>query len=53
MVFQQRNCSEPELTDSLKEAVGQIKACAETIGQVQKDCGMEQTVQDFVEQGFN
>jgi len=52
MVFQQRNCSEPELTDSLKEAVGRIKKCAEDIGQAQKECGMEQTVQDYVEQ-FN
>ena len=50
MVFQQRNCSEPELTDSLKEAVGRIKKCAEDIGQAQKECGMEQTVQDYVEQ---
>ena len=52
MVFQQKNCSEPELTDSLKEAVGRIKKCAEDIGQAQKECGMEQTVQDFVEQGW-
>jgi antiviral helicase SKI2 len=52
MVFQQRNCSAPELTDSLKAGVKKIQDCAEMIGEVQKECGMEQSVQEFVEQ-FN
>jgi antiviral helicase SKI2 len=52
MVFQQRNCSEPELTDRLKEGVERIKSCAAIIGQVQRDCGMAAPAQDYVEQ-FN
>ncbi|XP_059090527.1 superkiller complex protein 2-like [Tigriopus californicus] len=52
MVFQQKNCSAPELTESLQKGVEDIKLCATRIGQVQKDCGMEQAVQDYVEQ-FN
>lgn len=52
MVFQQKNCSAPELTESLQKGVEDIKKCATRIGQVQKDCGMEQAVQDYVEQ-FN
>jgi len=52
MVFQQRNCSEPELTPSLKKGVEDIKACAEKVGQVQVDCGLLQPVGDYVE-SFN
>ena len=52
MVFQQRNCSAPELTERLQEGVKRIERCAESIGQVQKECGMKQPVGEFVEQ-FN
>jgi len=52
MVFQQRNCSEPELTPTLKEGVEDIKKCAEKVGAVQVACGLLQPVGDFVEQ-FN
>merc|ERR1719186_796515 len=52
MVFQQRNCSEPELTPTLKKGVDDIKKCAEKVGAVQVACGLLQPVGDFVEQ-FN
>ena len=48
MVFQQKNCSEPELTDSLKLGVDEIKKGANMIGSVQKDCGMKET--EYVDQ---
>lgn len=52
MVFQQRNASAPELNASLEKGIAEIKKVAERVGQAQKDCGMEQPVQDYVEQ-FN
>lgn len=52
MVFQQRNCSEPELTKSLKEGVDDIKLTAGKVGQVQVDCGLLQPVGDYVD-SFN
>merc|ERR1719474_1019210 len=52
MVFQQRNCSEPELTKSLKEGVEDIKTTAAKVGQVQVDCGLLQPVGDYVD-SFN
>ena len=48
MVFQQKNCSEPELTDSLKLGVDEIKKGANMIGSVQKECGMKET--EYVDQ---
>ena len=52
MVFQQKNCSAPELNKRLLGGVEKIKECAMMIGQCQKDCGMAQAVLDYVEQ-FN
>merc|ERR1711974_277660 len=47
MVFQQRNCSAPELTPSLEAGVKDIQAIAERVGQVQVDCGLLQPVGDY------
>jgi len=52
MVFQQKNCSEPELTVSLKQGVEDIKMTATKIGEVQVACGLMEPVGDFVE-SFN
>lgn len=41
LVFQQRNCSQPELTKPLEEGVETIKKCAQQIGEMQKICGMK------------
>ena len=48
MVFQQKNCSEPELTDSLKKGVEEIKKGANMIGNMQKECGMKES--EYVDQ---
>ena len=48
MVFQQKNCSEPELNASLEKGKAEIEKCAEMISKLQKDCGMK--VPDFVDQ---
>ena len=52
MVFQQKNCSEPELSASLKQGVEDIKITATKIGEVQVACGLMEPVGDFVE-SFN
>jgi len=52
LVFQQRNCSEPELTPALIQGIKDIKDIAARIGQVQVDCGLLQPVGEFVE-SFN
>ena len=52
MVFQQRNCSAPELTKPLETGVEAIKKCALAIGRTQRACGMKANEQDYVDQ-FN
>jgi len=52
MVFQQRNCSEPELTEELKKGVKEIQETAARVGQVQVDQGLAIPVGDYVE-SFN
>ncbi|XP_045618795.1 superkiller complex protein 2-like [Procambarus clarkii] len=52
MVFQQKNCSEPNLTAELKKGIKQFKSVAQRIGEVQKECGLPEPVGDFVDQ-FN
>eukprot|EP00088_Acartia_fossae_P019600 TRINITY_DN2144_c0_g2_i3.p1 TRINITY_DN2144_c0_g2~~TRINITY_DN2144_c0_g2_i3.p1 ORF type:complete len:1086 (-),score=228.13 TRINITY_DN2144_c0_g2_i3:272-3529(-) len=49
LVFQQRNCSAPELTPALEQGVKDIKNIAERIGQVQVDCGLLQPVGEYVD----
>ena len=52
LVFQQRNCSPPELTKPLETGVEAIKNCALAIGRTQRSCGMKASEQDYVDQ-FN
>ena len=52
LVFQQRNCSAPELTKPLETGVEAIKKCALAIGKTQRACGMKANEQDYVDQ-FN
>jgi hypothetical protein len=52
-VFQQRNCSEPTISPELKKGIEEIKDCAKTIGLMQKECGMLEPVQDYVDQVKN
>ncbi|XP_071485976.1 superkiller complex protein 2-like [Diadema antillarum] len=50
MVFQEKRCSEPELTKKLEEGVKQIQTVAMTIGELQYQCGVKIPAEDFVEQ---
>ncbi|XP_041481057.1 helicase SKI2W-like [Lytechinus variegatus] len=50
MVFQERRCSEPELTESLENGVKRIKEEALRIGVLQHSCGVQMPAEDFVEQ---
>jgi len=49
LVFQQRNCSAPELTPALEQGVKDIKSIATRIGQIQVDCGLLQPVGEYVD----
>nr|XP_053635360.1 SKI2 subunit of superkiller complex protein-like [Cherax quadricarinatus] len=52
MVFQQKNCSDPNLTSELKKGIKKFKSVAQRIGEVQKDCGLPEPVGDYIDQ-FN
>ncbi|KAG7169871.1 helicase SKI2W-like isoform X1 [Homarus americanus] len=52
MVFQQKHCSDPNLTPELQKGIKQFQSVASHIGEVQKACGLPEAVGDFVEQ-FN
>ncbi|XP_068695347.1 superkiller complex protein 2-like [Montipora foliosa] len=49
-VFQQRRCSEPELTKTLKEGKERILSMAERIACLQSECGLITSVEEFKEQ---
>eukprot|EP00795_Rhopilema_esculentum_P010697 gene10697-19466_t len=48
-VCEVKKSSEPELTETLKEGVQVIKKCAKALAQIQKDCGMSLTEEEYVE----
>ncbi|XP_014671078.1 PREDICTED: helicase SKI2W-like [Priapulus caudatus] len=48
MVFQQKHCSEPNLSPTLSTGIEKIKSVAESIGKVQKQCGLTEPVEDYV-----
>ncbi|XP_006813031.1 superkiller complex protein 2-like, partial [Saccoglossus kowalevskii] len=50
MVFQERRCSEPELTETLEKGQEQIVSVATRIGELQKQCGLTEPVEDYVAQ---
>ncbi|XP_071097227.1 superkiller complex protein 2-like [Haliotis cracherodii] len=47
MVFEQKKCSEPNLTDTLKKGHERILEIAERIGQLQRQHGMVVPVEDY------
>ncbi|XP_055896682.1 SKI2 subunit of superkiller complex protein-like [Biomphalaria glabrata] len=49
-VFEMKKCSEPQLSDTLLQSKKKILEIAEFIGTIQKQCGMLEPVQDYVEQ---
>ncbi|XP_066938554.1 superkiller complex protein 2 [Macrobrachium rosenbergii] len=50
MVFQQKNCSDPTLTPELKKGMQEFKNVAKRIGETQRDCGLKETVGDYIDQ---
>ena len=50
LVFQQKYCSEANLTEDLAKGVEQFQKVAKKIGEMQCDCGLKETVGDFVDQ---
>ncbi|KAI8779459.1 helicase SKI2W [Biomphalaria glabrata] len=49
-VFEMKKCSEPQLSETLLQSKKKILEIAEFIGTIQKQCGMLEPVQDYVEQ---
>jgi len=50
MVCQEKRCSEPELNDVLLKGKAEFQRVAREIGEIQKQCGLKEPVEDFVEQ---
>ncbi|XP_018411358.1 PREDICTED: helicase SKI2W [Nanorana parkeri] len=50
LVFQHKTQCEPRLTDTLKEGVKKVKELAERIALIQRQCGLRESVEDFVAQ---
>ncbi|PVD21624.1 hypothetical protein C0Q70_17423 [Pomacea canaliculata] len=50
MVFEQKNCSEPKLTPTLKKCKAMVLEKAEQIGRLQKEVGMKIPVEDYKEE---
>ncbi|XP_071948306.1 superkiller complex protein 2-like [Antedon mediterranea] len=48
MVFQQKNCSSPTLTDSLEKGMEMIKSVARNVAALQQECGLNIDVEEFV-----
>ncbi|KAJ0003707.1 hypothetical protein NQD34_008805 [Periophthalmus magnuspinnatus] len=50
LVFTQNTQVEPHLTNTLKEGIERVLAVAKRIGELQMDCGIPQTAEEFVGQ---
>ncbi|KAK3870147.1 hypothetical protein Pcinc_024603 [Petrolisthes cinctipes] len=50
LVFQQKHCEKPNLTTELEKGIKKFKDVARRIGEVQKECGIQETVGDYVDQ---
>ncbi|KAM9325545.1 superkiller complex protein 2 [Gastrophryne carolinensis] len=50
LVFQHKTQCEPRLTDVMKEGVKKVKELAERIALIQRECGLRESVEDFVGQ---
>ncbi|XP_041081672.1 helicase SKI2W [Polyodon spathula] len=50
LVFQQKTQVTPEISTSLQQGVQRIVSVAERIATLQRDCGMNESVEDFVAQ---
>ncbi|XP_052441008.1 helicase SKI2W-like isoform X2 [Carassius gibelio] len=50
LVFTQNTQIEPHITSTLQEGINQVLSVAQRIGELQRDCGIPQTAEDFVAQ---
>ncbi|XP_069775689.1 superkiller complex protein 2 isoform X2 [Narcine bancroftii] len=50
LVFQQKTQVEPELNEILRQGVQRIRDVAERIATLQRECGLRESVEDYVEQ---
>ncbi|XP_071383595.1 superkiller complex protein 2 [Centroberyx affinis] len=50
LVFQQNTQVEPHITNTLQEGIDRVLSVAQRIGELQRDCGIAQTAEDFVGQ---
>ncbi|XP_044161836.1 helicase SKI2W [Bufo gargarizans] len=50
LVFQHKTQCEPRLTDTLKEGVKKVQELAERLALTQRECGLKESVEDFVAQ---
>ncbi|XP_053329960.1 SKI2 subunit of superkiller complex protein [Spea bombifrons] len=50
LVFQHKTQCEPRLTEILKEGVEKVRSLAERLAVVQRECGLRESVEDFVAQ---
>ncbi|CAH2314448.1 helicase SKI2W [Pelobates cultripes] len=50
LVFQHKTQCEPRLTDTLKEGIKKVRSLAERLAEVQRECGLRESVEDFVAQ---
>ncbi|XP_036411307.1 helicase SKI2W [Megalops cyprinoides] len=50
LVFTQNTQTVPHITSTLQESIDRVLSLAQRIGELQKDCGISQTAEDFVAQ---
>ncbi|XP_056597770.1 helicase SKI2W isoform X1 [Triplophysa dalaica] len=50
LIFTQKTQIEPHITNTLQEGINQVLSVAQRIGELQMDCGIPQTAEDFVSQ---
>uniref|UniRef100_A0A1A8F6F3 Superkiller viralicidic activity 2 (S. cerevisiae homolog)-like n=3 Tax=Nothobranchius korthausae TaxID=1143690 RepID=A0A1A8F6F3_9TELE len=50
LVFTQNTQVEPHITSTLKEGIDRVLSVAQRIGELQRDCGIPQTAEEFIAQ---
>ncbi|XP_070840118.1 superkiller complex protein 2 [Chaetodon trifascialis] len=50
LVFTQNTQVEPHITNTLQEGINRVLSVAQRIGELQRDCGIPQTAEEFVSQ---
>uniref|UniRef100_A0A672LGB0 SKI2 homolog, superkiller viralicidic activity 2-like n=1 Tax=Sinocyclocheilus grahami TaxID=75366 RepID=A0A672LGB0_SINGR len=50
LIFTQNTQIDPHITNTLQEGINQVLSVAQRIGELQMDCGIAQTAEDFVAQ---